>query len=563
MKLRTRFLLLLLVILCCFVLASWFIARLLSQNVNEEWGLQLVQRQVMFDKYRTLSPLHKEIELAVRLAREPAIVQMALREANPQVRQQGVAVLEKYRLHFRDHSYFAAFANTGHYYFNDAQDQHHDQQLRYTLSKTLPADKWFYATMADKRDYQINLDPDVHLGVTKIWINVLIRDSQRQVLGVIGTGLDLTDFLKETVGVAASGVYNMFINQQMAIQLHNDPDLIDYMSVAKRPDEQSRVSRLLTRPEDTARLQAVMQQLRQGKKEQVETIWVEFQGEMHLLGVSWLPELGWFDLTLINPVNLMLADDSALILLAFASLFLLTLLVLGEALQRWVLRPVEVLRRATEKLQRGEEVDALALQDHDELGHLSRSFSAMAHSVQETQRELEDKVRQRTAELQRLTEIDPLTGLFNRRGLTERLERELARQARQQDGLGILLLDLDFFKQVNDQYGHAAGDVALQVLSGVLQANLREYDYAARWGGEEFLVVVPGCSRNDVLALAERIRQAVAALVVEHGGHAFSFTVSIGLSHTHDSLPMDDLLRATDDALYLAKAQGRNRVASL
>lgn len=557
MKLRVRFLLLMLAIFVGFVLLSWFIATRLTQNVNEEWGAQLVQRQVLFDKYRTLSPLQKEIALARQLASDPAILQMAKHESDPAMRVAGLAVLEQYRAHFRDHSYFAAFAETGHYYFNDAVDQYRDHQLRYTLSRTQPADKWFYATMVDRRDYQLNLDPDVHLGVTKIWINVLIRDRQR-VLGVIGTGLDLTEFLKETVGVSVSGVHNVFVNQTLAIQLHNDPKLIDYMSVAKRPEDQIRVDRLPLRKEDVRHLQTTMQQLK-GRPDQVATMWVEFAGEPHLLGVSWLPELGWYDLTLINPIGLMLANDSWLILLSFGGLFLLSLAVLGQGLRRWVLRPIVSLQVAVQELQLGEKIDVQPLAKTGELGELSQAFVQMAQEVQETRQELEDKVKLRTEELQRLAERDTLTGLLNRRGLTVRLERDLARQARLGDGLGILLLDLDFFKRVNDSYGHAAGDVALVELSGVLQGSLREYDYAARWGGEEFLVVAPSCDREGLLALAERIRSTVAALVIHTEARQFSFTVSLGGCHSTQVQHLDDLLRAADGALYAAKAQGRDR----
>lgn len=557
MKLRTRFLLLMLVIFVGFVLLSWPIAERLSQNVNEEWGRQLVQRQVMFDKYRTLSPLQKEIALARKLASEPAILQMAKQESDPAARAAGLAVLEQYRLHFRDHSYFAAFAASGHYYFNDAVDQYRTQQLRYTLSRTQAADKWFYATMADGRDYQINLDPDVHLGVTKIWINVLIRDAQR-VLGVIGTGLDLTDFLKETVGVSVSGVHNVFVNQTLAIQLHNDPKLIDYMSVAKRPEDQIRVDKLLLRKGDVQRLESTMQQLR-GKPNQVETMWVEFAGERHLLGVSWLPELGWYDLTLINPLGLMLANDTGWILLSFGGLFLLSLLVLGLGGRRWILRPVAALQKAILAVQFGGTVAESTLAKTGELGQLSQAFVQMAQDVQQNRQELEEKVKSRTEALQRLAEQDSLTGLLNRRGLMVRLERELARQERREEGLGILLLDLDFFKRVNDNYGHAAGDMALREMSRILQDSLREYDYAARWGGEEFLVVAPGCDREGLYALAERVRNQVAVLLICIDVRQFSFTVSVGACHSTQAHSLDELLRVADDALYAAKARGRNQ----
>ncbi len=559
MKLRARFLWLMAGIFTGFVLLGGLMAERLTYNVNSEWGQQLVQRQVMFDKYRTLSPLQKELQLARKLAAEPDIVRMAQAEQDGQARRAGVALLEQYRMQFRDHSYFAAFAHSGHYYYNDAVDQYRDRQLRYTLSPTTPADKWFYATLADGRDYQINLDPDVHLNVTKVWINVLIFGPHHEVLGVIGTGLDLTDFLKETVGVPVSGVHNVFINRNMAIQLHNDPKLIDYMSVAKAGSEQIRVDRLLTRSEDRRHLQTIMQQL-QGKPDRVETFWVEFDGAQHLLGVSWLPELGWYDLTLINPLSLMLADDAWLILLVFASLFLLSLLLLGQGFRCWVLWPIAALQQAVRDVHADRPVDVSTLATRSELGELSQAFVHMAHDVQETRHDLEEKVRQRTAALQHMAETDPLTGLLNRRGLLERLEQALSRQDRLGEGLGVLLLDLDYFKQVNDVYGHAAGDLTLCEFAKVLQSTLREYDDAARWGGEEFLVVVPAATPAGLQMLAERIRSQVAAMQIRIGSRQFSVTVSVGGHFSAEACSADALLHAADEALYRAKSAGRNCV---
>jgi hypothetical protein len=153
MKLKTRFLLLMGAIFVGFMLITWLLSMQLMNKLNEQWGNQFVKRQVMFDKYRALAPLIREIALARQMAAEPAIIEMALHENNAELRQRGIAAMEKYRFNFRDHSYFAAFAQSGNYYYNDATNQYASKQKRYVLSPTSPKDKWFYATLVDGKEY--------------------------------------------------------------------------------------------------------------------------------------------------------------------------------------------------------------------------------------------------------------------------------------------------------------------------------------------------------------------------------------------------------------------------
>lgn len=122
------------------------------------------------------------------------------------------------------------------------------------------------------------------------------------------------------------------------------------------------------------------------------------------------------------------------------------------------------------------------------------------------------------------------------------------------------MLDLDHFKQVNDTYGHSAGNLALRAAAKELGGVLRAYDHAARWGGEEFLVLLPGCNEDELLAIAERIRARIAALKIDAGQHQFSFTVSIGAHLPHMPQTPDAMLQQVDRALYAAKDHGRNCV---
>ena len=560
MKLSTRFYLLMSAIFLSYSVISWLVFKDMVHEINQLWGRQFAERQVLFDKHRTLSPLIREIRLARQMAREPALIEMALHEDDAGVRRRATRVMERYRYLFRDHSYFAAFSRSGNYYFNDEAGQYSDKQYRYTLSPNAKSDYWFYATLKSGTDYQVNLDPDVHLGVVKVWINVLLKDGD-EVLGVIGSGIDLTEFLKESVDINQEGVDTFFVDKSMAIQLSADPALIDYASIAKTVGERIKIDVLLKNPADIEKLRQTAAHLEHHAGE-VATLWVDYRGEKRLLGISYLPEVGWFDLTLMDEKSLRVIQGFSWLPLAFGGIFLLGLLLLGLLLNHWVLRPIHRLTKATEQIQQGNYEAEPPIVGKGEISDLSRSFWRMVEFVRHTNEVLEHKVKERTEDLQRLTEIDYLTGLLNRRGMMDKLEKEVARQARQGGSMGLLLLDLDYFKQINDTYGHEAGDLALCAAANVLRSMKRSYDHVGRWGGEEFILLLPECSKEELIPIAERIREAIQSLRIDTGMHSFSFTTSIGAHHPETPQTLDAMLQQVDRALYEAKGAGRNCVRS-
>jgi diguanylate cyclase (GGDEF)-like protein len=160
-------------------------------------------------------------------------------------------------------------------------------------------------------------------------------------------------------------------------------------------------------------------------------------------------------------------------------------------------------------------------------------------------------------ENERLATRDSLTGLANRRLFDESLQREVARAQRLDTPLSLLVLDVDHFKQVNDTYGHQTGDTVLREVADALVSNTKNYDVAARYGGDEFVVLLPGCSREDAVRVAERVRHGVANAVGEA-----PVTISAGVATVPDNASdAERLMAAADAALYDAKRTGRDRVA--
>jgi len=174
---------------------------------------------------------------------------------------------------------------------------------------------------------------------------------------------------------------------------------------------------------------------------------------------------------------------------------------------------------------------------------------------------LENARRHRLVERQAAT--DELTGLPNRRLFMRSLGAEIARAKRSGDAFGVILLDIDDFKRVNDRFGHDAGDRALRAFADVLRSAMRETDVAARIGGEEFACLLPSSDEAGALGLAERIRADLAARAIPlPDGREVTITASLGIAAYPEGKSAEGLLRAADRALYRAKAEGKNRVAS-
>ena len=186
------------------------------------------------------------------------------------------------------------------------------------------------------------------------------------------------------------------------------------------------------------------------------------------------------------------------------------------------------------------------------------------HALRESNHQLQlrlDEISRLQAALQEQAVRDGLTGLYNRRYLDEMLEREVSRARREGIPLSLVMLDIDHFKRVNDTYGHQAGDEVLKILAATLMADIRAEDMACRYGGEEFLILLPNMPLASALARAEAWRGAVEALCIVHGDFPIRFTVSLGVAAypDHGKTP-DDLTRCADQALYRAKNGGRNQV---
>ncbi|MFO1253766.1 MAG: diguanylate cyclase [Inhella sp.] len=337
-----------------------------------------------------------------------------------------------------------------------------------------------------------------------------------------------------------------------------------------------RAGQVIHRPRDAAADEAPPHPLPRG----LAQIWQWSDGKRYLSAATPVPareitgDLGW---TVVTRQPLARAAQGAeqarrQALLAGALAALLGLLLAGWLAGRFS-RPLQRMAEAARRVEAGQQGEQIPEELHSlEVAQLSSALRGMQKALQGREAELEQRVKLRTTELEQahaelsqanavlsaMALNDALTGLPNRRAADARLEMEFQRHRRNGQALALGLIDIDRFKSVNDRYGHAGGDEVLQRVARVLAAAVRRTDFLARFGGEEFLVLMPETPQEGARQLAERLRQAVE----DSDGPPVKVTLSLGLccsAEAHASVA--SALQAADEALYAAKQGGRNRVA--
>jgi len=175
-----------------------------------------------------------------------------------------------------------------------------------------------------------------------------------------------------------------------------------------------------------------------------------------------------------------------------------------------------------------------------------------------------NRLRKQLAQARRLLRvmatIDPLTGAYNRRQVQQHFANELSRHVRSQHPLSCLMIDIDHFKAVNDAHGHQVGDDVLRKVTSRIGSSLRVYDVVGRYGGEEFLVILPETDSQEAAAIAERVRESVAQTAEATGDQGHPVTISLGVASNRSGDTVDTMTQRADEALYHAKNNGRNRV---
>lgn len=558
-SLRTRVFLLILAVFVAVSIPAYIAFDWIIGKTTMTLGSLFAEKQILFDRYRGLETLFREASLAETLARSPAIVAWTMDEDDPAVRARGLAEMEHYRQAFADGSVFVVMNGTGDYYFNDREGTYTGQELRYRIDRANPRDGWYFTTIAREPTCQLNVDHDDNIAVTKAWVNCIVRVDGK-VLGVVGTGIDLTAFIRDVVAIPQTGVQSLFVDDSGAIQAHRDPEMVDFHSLTKDTKAKKTIFLQIDDEADRQTFAGMMADVKSDRVA-VRSAFITVDGHAVLAGVGYLNEIGWFNVTLMDideiidrrlflPIGVLLA-----VMLAAAAV-LVTLLFKRQVLDR-LMR----LETAVRQLRAGERPSVTRDGGQDEIGRLSDAFVAMSAAVLDQKKTLERMVEERTEQLERLANLDPLTDVLNRRGFEQAVESERSWAGRNGTDLGLLLVDLDALKEVNDSRGHQAGDRVLMEVARRITRSMRRQDICGRWGGDEFVVLVSECDEFALSRFAERLLLAIRRTPIEFDdGTSGTVTVSIGACMVDTARGIDISAAKADAALYTAKTGGRNRL---
>lgn len=374
-------------------LFGWGI-RGVTRQLGEEFAAQYVLRQ----KDRLLAPIQRELALSRHLADSPLLKRWARHEEDPDLKAAALAELEHYRRHFADHSYFFIVGSSGRYYHNNAADQYRGHELRYTLDAAKPEDQWYFATLDKVADFDLNVDYDAQLNVTKVWINTVVKDGGER-LGLGGTGLELDSFIKAVLSEDRPGISTLLLDRAGSIKAHHDQTYIDLNTVAKNDDQRRTFYRLLASPQEQAALREQLDQVSAGQRP-VAVLPLTVENQPYLVAIAYLPEIKWFVVTLIDTAHVY----SVWRFMPFAALLAISLLALAIAvtvlLRRLVLNPLARLRQSTQAVAAGDYGQLATVDERNEIGDLTGDFNAMTLTIRRYTGHLETLVDDRTRQLQ-------------------------------------------------------------------------------------------------------------------------------------------------------------------
>jgi sigma-B regulation protein RsbU (phosphoserine phosphatase) len=402
--LRGRFLLLVIVIYVVVGSASLFGFYQVADSIIQRLGVGYATQYANQQRSRILAKVERELVLAQKLATSPLLRRWAQDEANPELKQTALQELESYRAIFADHSFFFVVRASGDYYTNDAANEYAGHEFRFVMNTKDPTMTWYYATLEHVDDFDLHVDYDAQLDVTKIFVNAIVKDDAGRKIGIGGTGLDLSEFIRNIVRTRDQGVENLLIDADGYIQGHSNAALMAAIAhntdVKKRPEIFSQ----MTSRSEQAELRGLLQRMKSGRITEAQTE-LTMNGQKRIAAISYLPEIHWAAVVLVDPSEVIHLSMFRPILFLLAAALLLTVLMVSWLLDRLVLTRLARLTRLTHDIAAGQYDQKLEVDREDEIGQLTHSFNAMTKTVGDYMQNLEQKVDDRTEALQQTNSL--------------------------------------------------------------------------------------------------------------------------------------------------------------
>lgn len=656
-----------------------------STQTARELGSEYARENAMRYAEKIKGTVDFDLILTRKLAENTQIAHWAESENDPYLKQEVFSLLNHYLEVSKAGSWFVAFEKSGHYYFNDSNGTYRGEELIKTLSARNINDQWFYHTLESPEPYNLNIDYDEVLGMTKLWLNIPIEKGGKR-LGVMGVGFDYTRFIDRYIAEDKEGFTTMILNSGGAIIAHKEKGYVNYRADIMDSNLWTTLFSIVDKGHNEKELPGYIAQLASQKVPSV-SFDLYMNHHHYIASATYLDDLKWINLSMVDLDNVFGLRDMAVVLLVFALLTLLSWVFMYWLSNRYLLSPVQSMSEMANRVKSGEYTTPpnCDFKRSDEIGQLCRDINDMAlkiaestHHAQEqyrwladntsdviwvmelngrftyispsierlrgytpeevmsqtldevvcagsmeavrsgmgeaiaevtageppsvktllieqpckdgstvwteanarlvldeegrpfrfigTTRDASERIKAET-EIRKLAFYDPLTSLANRRLLLDRLEQAI-RVAKRTGALGgLIYLDLDNFKPLNDRFGHEAGDELLIEAARRIRECVRATDTAARFGGDEFVVLIGdlGLDREKgeeyIAVVADKIKSKLARPYLLKNTR-YELTASIGVSLFGSEISTtNEAINAADHLMYEAKKEAHARDA--
>jgi diguanylate cyclase (GGDEF)-like protein len=500
--------------LLLFTLGSAAFIILMEQILHKNAGYELMQ-SVEIERLKLEAYVNSEIAIVLKMASSPLILRHFLNPNDAEIKKLAFEDIEGYRRVFASNSLFWVKDTDKEFWL--------DSEYAYTVNPDDLEYYWYNMTMYRTESYNINIDYDPSLKVTNLWINAPVFDSNHEPIGILGTGVNLSEFINAIYQKYQGTAELFFFNAAGEITGAKNIGLVtDKVNIAKELGQNG------------DEIFAESKYLRAG-----ETKYFETKGRKGIASIGSIPALNWY-ITIIRYFTFANSLQTGMTILFGIMMAVILFVIIIFII--FIIRMLEPLNRMVKTIIQ-------TLSDWE--------LNPQADSYQKGEIET-------LGEFFNMTIIDQLTGIYNRRYFDGNLKKIIKSQSRTGGTLSLLMVDIDYFKKYNDTYGHQAGDNCLRIIAVTLSKCItRDEDFVARYGGEEFAVVLPNTDSNGAHFVAEKLREKVneCKILNEASDIAEYITISIGgttsvVKHLQKG---SGYVNYADKALYESKKNGRNR----
>jgi len=501
-----------------FVVSGFSFIFLMGQILHENTSDELM-KTVELEKLRLEASVKSEIAIALKMADSPLIKRYFSQPYNPELEKIAFEEIE---------GYGRAFSSNIVFWVNDIDKIFYTTEHEpYTVNPDLPDNYWYNMTLYETDIYNFNINYNPDLNTTNLWINAPVFDSEGKPLGIIGTGINLSYFI-DTIYSNYTGLAELFF--------FNSSGEITGTSAMNLVEDKIKINNVLGRIGDE-----ILENINELGEFDIKFFYTSKPDGIAVLGA--IPALEWY----VTAVHLFAPWEE--LQTGMTYLFVVMMLVIFSVFtvfNIFVSRLLEPLYKIVREITR-----------------LSGDWDLKQLNENSSKNEIET-----LGEFLNMTIVDQLTGIYNRRFFDGNMKKIIRSLSRTEAKLSLLMIDIDFFKKYNDNYGHDKGDTCLKEVAAILtRVIIREEDFVARYGGEEFVVVLPNTDENGARLMAERLLKNIydARIPHEKSDVVPFVTVSIGgttgiVKHSQEE---SDYVKSADVALYKSKQNGRNQYTAV